>query len=449
MRTPRVVLAISIVSSTFALACVTDNGNPNLPDLDGSFDFDAAEPGIDVQVPDRAAPSVDAGHDATTPDAAPEAASGEDSSAPDVETVDSSEPVDTGMDATEPVDTGVDAAPPIDAGADVTDSSVIVDAAPDVVVVLDAGVDASPVTDAGFDAGFDAGPIDAGPPHCATSVSGNYYTRTDGAVVNMSHQVVIVEDATSAPLVGLTQVYDDVYSACALRGTDHTVWCWPSFTGGNNSSGQLGNGTFTDVTDSTKMFRATQVEISHPDGGAVTYLDQVTALPLYSEGAYVNALCAIRSDKTLWCWGPTTQGSLWQGTLGNTSDLAFATAITGDKDAGTPIGNVDQVSMGNRHACYVSGGKAYCWGNNTSGELGTGDTTTEPYPYNVTKNLPATIDAIAAMEDQTCVRASSQAFCWGADTYTSEGNPNVPTSICNSNYCEPNPVLVQAALADG
>jgi hypothetical protein len=267
--------------------------------------------------------------------------------------------------------------------------------------------------------------------------------------VQMLTQTVVVQDSSGLPLAGVTQVFDDTYSACALRATDHTVWCWPTFSGGNNSSGQLGNGTFTDVTDSTKEYRATEVEISQPDGGATVFLDQVTSLTLGSEGNYVTAICAVRSDKTLWCWGPTTQGSLWEGTLGTTKDLAFATQLISDPDAGTPIGNVDQVSVGNRHACYLSAGKVYCWGNNTSGELGTGDTTGHAYPFNVTANLPATVDFISANEDQTCALGNQQVFCWGADTYTSEGNPNVARGICNSNYCDPLPVQVQMALPDG
>ena len=42
--------------------------------------------------------------------------------------------------------------------------------------------------------------------------------------------------------------------------------------------------------------------------------------------------------------------------------------------------------------------------------------------------------------------ANQNVYCWGADTYNAEGNPFVDAGICNSNYCEPLPVEVQAAF---
>ncbi|MFO0672039.1 MAG: hypothetical protein U0235_20845 [Polyangiaceae bacterium] len=90
---------------------------------------------------------------------------------------------------------------------------------------------------------------------------------------------------------------------------------------------------------------------------------------------YGSPICSIRSDKTLWCWGPTTQGSVFQGTTGSSSvDLAYATRIHMDTDAASGISNVDQVSSGGRHICYLSAGKVYCFGANIAGNLGTGDT---------------------------------------------------------------------------
>src|SRR5262249_23665745 len=111
------------------------------------------------------------------------------------------------------------------------------------------------------------------------------------------------------------------------------------------------------------------------------------------------------------------------------------------------IGNVDQVSVGSRHVCYLSAGAVYCWGANVAGNLGTGDTTPAVYPYHVTTNLPANVTQVAAGNDVTCALASGHVSCWG--TLGIAADPLVDAGICNANYCLPAPEPVLAALPDG
>jgi alpha-tubulin suppressor-like RCC1 family protein len=114
--------------------------------------------------------------------------------------------------------------------------------------------------------------------------------------------------------------------------------------------------------------------------------------------------------------------------------------------------DVDQVSMGSRHACLLSGGAAYCWGANVSGNLGTGDTTSHPAPFQVVAGLPDAggLLTVVAGDDQTCVLApGGQPYCWGADTYSSNGDPFPAHQVCNSNYCNPTPLPVQLEVDGG
>jgi alpha-tubulin suppressor-like RCC1 family protein len=115
--------------------------------------------------------------------------------------------------------------------------------------------------------------------------------------------------------------------------------------------------------------------------------------------------------------------------------------------------HADQVSLGLRHACVLSGGKVSCWGQNVAGNLGIGNANLafQPYPVDVQTGfgLPATVDAIGCGFDFTCALAGGGVWCWGADDGNEIGNPSVPRSICNSNYCLPTPTPVQMALPDG
>jgi hypothetical protein len=46
-------------------------------------------------------------------------------------------------------------------------------------------------------------------------------------------------------------------------------------------------------------------------------------------------------------------------------------------------------------------------------------------------------------------RAGGSVWCWGASGQQQVGNPGVPQSICNSNYCVPVPAPVQQSAKDG
>jgi alpha-tubulin suppressor-like RCC1 family protein len=129
------------------------------------------------------------------------------------------------------------------------------------------------------------------------------------------------------------------YHTCGLAA--NAIYCW-----GYNGNGQLGN--------STNAFSQTP----NPTPLTVVGLDQVSALV----GGSYHA-CAVRKGVT-YCWGYNGDGQ-----LGTSQFLGTSTA--------TPTlvsGGVTFVALaaGEAHSCGItSGGDAYCWGNNNSGQLGT------------------------------------------------------------------------------
>lgn len=100
--------------------------------------------------------------------------------------------------------------------------------------------------------------------------------------------------------------------------------------------------------------------------------------------------CAIKSDKTLWCWTSST----------------FTPA---SKDTGL----FKKVSAGNQHFCAINSvGKLYCWGNNYYGQLGTGDNTAQTglTPVAAAKNW----NVVSAGTGHTCALDDTNAlYCWG------------------------------------
>ena len=95
-------------------------------------------------------------------------------------------------------------------------------------------------------------------------------------------------------LTGITQVASDGGSTLAVAGPGGQVWAW-----GDNSSGQLGDGTTTS--------RLT------PEQLALTGITQV-AIGIGSGGSGEGNSAAVRWDGTLWTWGDNTVGELGTGT---------------------------------------------------------------------------------------------------------------------------------------
>ncbi|HLE17979.1 MAG TPA: carboxypeptidase regulatory-like domain-containing protein [Syntrophales bacterium] len=137
---------------------------------------------------------------------------------------------------------------------------------------------------------------------------------------------------------------------------DGTVWAW-----GNNSNGQLGNGTMTQS--------ATPVQISG--------LSSVVAVA----AGYAHTV-ALKSDGTVWAWGNNSNGQLGNGT---TTDSGIPVQITG-------LSGAAAIAAGYAHTvALMTDGTVWTWGNNSNGQLGDGTTTDSHIP------LPTWLPGVAAI----------------------------------------------------
>ncbi len=105
-------------------------------------------------------------------------------------------------------------------------------------------------------------------------------------------------------------------------------------------------------------------------------------LPIVNTGASAKAIdvamyqhtCAVFEDRTIKCWGRNDLGQLGLGDVAHRGD--------GAGEMGTALPNVDfgndaplQVVTGQSHTCVrFASQKVKCWGDNTHGQLGYGDT---------------------------------------------------------------------------
>lgn len=79
-------------------------------------------------------------------------------------------------------------------------------------------------------------------------------------------------------------------------------------------------------------------------------------------------------------------------------------------------GGFSSVSAGQNNTCALSGGRVYCWGDNTYGQLGNGTTSPSTLPTAVDTSgvlSGKTIDMVGVGGTHVCVLASGTVYCWG------------------------------------
>lgn len=86
------------------------------------------------------------------------------------------------------------------------------------------------------------------------------------------------------------------------------------------------------------------------------------------------------------------------------------------------------VTAGAAHTCALTTGqRAYCWGSNAEGELGTGSRIDSPLPAPVGGNL-VFLNLDAGVEFTCGVTTSGATYCWGRNTTGALGNAATPRS---------------------
>lgn len=194
-------------------------------------------------------------------------------------------------------------------------------------------------------------------------------------------------------------------SHTAAIGSDGTLWSW-----GYNSAGQLGDGT--------TVSKSSPVQI----GTATDWLTVATG---------ASHTVATRSDGTMWTWGYNINGQLGDGTSVN-------------KSTPTQVGLRDYknswsiVSCGISHTIGLkSDGSIWAWGGNNAGQLGQGNTTHRSSPVQIGSSSWTMISVASNGEYVAGILLGGSLFAWGNNTNGQLGTGDT------TNYSSP--VVVSAS----
>lgn len=197
-------------------------------------------------------------------------------------------------------------------------------------------------------------------------------------------------ESNDSPWVSFSTWFDH---SCALTKAGK-AYCW-----GNNQSGVLGNNTDDPSKVPTPVF------------GDISFAS-------ISTGA--NHTCGISTVGQTYCWGRNDRAQLGQPSMDR--------AGKGTKDSRVPLLlpsdlKFSSVSAGMFGTCALTAeGKAYCWGGNVNGEIGSDPGVSESSKPLAVKGK-RTFARIYAGRNSVCALTSEgEAYCWGANGFGQFGD---------------------------
>ena len=166
------------------------------------------------------------------------------------------------------------------------------------------------------------------------------------------------KDAEPLPFPTIAQLATSIDRACVVEARG-ALKCW-----GRNDSGQLGLGDTAARGDNPGEMGTLLPAV---DLGPSAQVTQVALGDRHS--------CAVLGDRSLKCWGYNGTGELGLGDVDTRGDGPGEMG-TGLAAVKLPAGRTaKEVAVGYEHTCAIlDDGTLRCWGFNSRGQLGTGDT---------------------------------------------------------------------------
>lgn len=235
-------------------------------------------------------------------------------------------------------------------------------------------------------------------------------TVTDGGTTTATVEYAVVLGSLSFTVQGLPTGVDADVSVTGPSGFDQAYTASASLTDLTPGDYTIDAGDVTDAADTYSPVPSTQtvtVASGASESASIAYAKFELGTDINTVSAGSGYECALDASSAVKCWGEQTPDG-WFGYAGSgAASVPSPTALVG---ANVPP--FVEIATGGDHQCgLTASGEAYCWGDNTYGQLGDGgnDSRIQPAP------VPGgSFSHISASRNTTCgLTISGQAYCWG------------------------------------
>lgn len=267
-------------------------------------------------------------------------------------------------------------------------------------------------------------------------------TTTNGITITASSITIRTIVKTSTTPTGdasknVTQVSTNGSTTCSVA--EGWVYCW-----GDNTNKELGVGN-TSLSNNRSA-----VPLAVNTGALVNTDSTKKYVTKVSVGT--NHICVIAKDNSTaaadvtrkaYCWGSNSSRQ-----LGTTSASTRSSPYAVYAGTGSSLYNkvIKDISAGNEFTCALTtDGLVSCWGKNSSGQLGNGSTGNQNTPSVFVNNtsgsalLNKTVAKLAQVRGASTMCAidtNYKAYCWGDNTVGQIGDANHATGSNNTSESE-------------
>lgn len=273
----------------------------------------------------------------------------------------------------------------------------------------------------------------AGSENCPPSDSSTFWVTQPNTALG-----IVVVDADSTDLTFSSVSVGNTH-ACGIFDFDGAAYCW-----GHNDHGELGVAAPADTCDLEPCSRVA-VPVEDAAGGP-------SALRFISLSAGGHFTCGVTTGGEVYCWGKNREGQLGDGSM---NDSSAPVPVTGTRGETFTV-----VDTGFLHACALTDrGRVYCWGENSSGQLGDGTLASRPMADSVVSDV--LFGTMTVGDLHTCgitdepfelrfrrppppelmIPVSGEIYCWGSNSDGQLGNGTDSDSPLPVRVKEPNPFI--------
>jgi alpha-tubulin suppressor-like RCC1 family protein len=222
--------------------------------------------------------------------------------------------------------------------------------------------------------------------------NGNGWYTFDGFLIPNQNRLLYSWSSSPVsvdnPFIDWCQVSDGFVHRAAIR-TNGTLWTW-----GCNQCGRLGDGTTVDKVSPVSVI------------GGFTDWCQVSA--------GIDHTAAVRTNGTLWAWGPNLCGVLGDGT---TVSKSSPVSVVGG------ISDWCQVAAGSNHTAAVRiNGTLWAWGCAGNGRLGDNTAVNKSSPVQISGTFCDWCQVSAGQAHTVALRTNGTLWSWGIGTGGMLGN---------------------------